>query len=79
MAQNSAASPLRVFEHGEYQYRFECPFCGMLAMHLKSYSRVPSPAGDEEVTDINFILMCSVCGRSKIVRNMPISRGLGQT
>ncbi len=79
MTQDSAASPLRVFENGEYRYRFECPFCGMPTMHLKSYSRVTPLASNEEATDINFVLTCSVCGSSKTVRNMPISQSLART
>lgn len=78
MTKDGVTSLLRIFENGEYHYRFECPFCGVPAMHLKSYSPVTEARGHERVVDINFVLTCSVCGRSKVVRNMPISRGLGQ-
>ena len=78
MVQDSSASLLRVFENGEYQYRFECPFCGAQGMHLKSYSPVAGARGQEGSVDIIFLLACSACGRSKVVRNMPICRGLGR-
>jgi transcription elongation factor Elf1 len=77
LIEDGSASLLRVYENGEYQYRFACPFCRAHEMHLKSYTPVDGTRGGQGSIDIQFLLSCSACGQSKVVRNMPICRGLG--